>query len=281
MKRNAPYLSDHALGRELTAAIAREDVSTAVVLDHIAEYDERRLYRDAGFPSMFAYCVEALHRSEEAAYKRIRAARAGQANELQLSPGTVQAPTIPTPEPTRPIVKPLAPQRYAVQFTMSQEGRDKLRYAQELLGHGVASEDIAQVFERALDALIPQLEKRKFAATSRPRPRSSEAPSNDNARQIPARVRREVWKRDKGQCTFVSESGHRCAERKGLQFDHDLEVARGGEASASNVRLLCHAHNRLEAERTFGPEFMRHKRIAASEARAEARAAARAPATAG
>src|SRR5215471_378594 len=76
MKRTAPYLSNHALGRELTAAIAREDISTAVVLDHIAEYDERKLYRPAGYPSMFAYCVESLHRSEEAAYKRIRAARA-------------------------------------------------------------------------------------------------------------------------------------------------------------------------------------------------------------
>src|SRR5262245_48786435 len=76
MKRTAPYLSNHALGRELTAAIAREDVGTATVLDHIAEYDERKLYRPAGYPSMFAYCVEVLHRSEEAAYKRIRAARA-------------------------------------------------------------------------------------------------------------------------------------------------------------------------------------------------------------
>ena len=76
MKRTAPYLSNHALDRELSAAIAGEDVSTAVVLDHIAEYDERKLYRPAGYPSMFAYCVEKLHRSEEAAYKRIRAARA-------------------------------------------------------------------------------------------------------------------------------------------------------------------------------------------------------------
>jgi hypothetical protein len=72
----------------------------------------------------------------------------------------------------------------------------------------------------------------------------------------------------------VSETGHRCQQRKGLQFDHVLEVARGGEASVDDIRLLCHAHNQLEAERTFGAEFMRHKRMAATEARGAARARA-------
>src|SRR5262249_29946845 len=35
-----------------------------------------RLYLPAGYPSMFAYCVEELHFSEDAAYKRIQAGRA-------------------------------------------------------------------------------------------------------------------------------------------------------------------------------------------------------------
>jgi hypothetical protein len=54
-----------------------------------------------------------------------------------------------------------------------------------------------------------------------------------------------------------------------------LEVARGGEASVDDIRLRCHAHNQYTAERTFGAEFMRHKRIAAAEAR---ESKARAPA---
>jgi 5-methylcytosine-specific restriction endonuclease McrA len=90
-------------------------------------------------------------------------------------------------------------------------------------------------------------------------------------RSIPAEVRRVVWKRDGGQCTFVGENGHRCTERRYIQFDHVHEAARGGDTSASNIRLLCHAHNQMEAERTFGPDFMRHKRIVAAEARQSAR----------
>ncbi len=35
--------------------------------------------------------------------------------------------------------------------------------------------------------------------------------------------------------------------------------------------MLCRVHNQYEAERTFGAEFMRHKRTAATEARAEAK----------
>jgi 5-methylcytosine-specific restriction endonuclease McrA len=175
----------------------------------------------------------------------------------------------PLPAPNlvenRPGVKPLAPQRFAVQFTMSQSARDKLQYAQELLGHPVASGNIAEIFERALDALIPELEKQKFAATRQPR---RSARSSEDPRHIPAHVRRAVWERDGGQCTFVSESGRRCQERKGLQFDHVLEVARGGEANVSDIRLRCWAHNQFEAERTFGAAFMRHKRIAAAEERA-------------
>ena len=75
MKRTAPGLSDHLLDRQLHTVIASEDAATATVLDHIAEYDARKLYRAAGY-SMFAYCVGKLRRSEVAAYKRIRAARA-------------------------------------------------------------------------------------------------------------------------------------------------------------------------------------------------------------
>ena len=35
------------------------------------------------------------------------------------------------------------------------------------------------------------------------------------------------------------------------------EVARGGSAAVSNLRLRCRAHNQYGAERTFGAEFMR------------------------
>ena len=102
-----------------------------------------------------------------------------------------------------PRVEPLSAGRYGLQLTIGQGPYDKLRYAQALLGHAVPSGDLAQVFERALDALITQLEKQKFAATTRP----GRARSSVNPRCIPAHVKRVVWERDGARCTFVSDAG--------------------------------------------------------------------------
>ena len=48
----------------------------AELLAHLGEVDTRKLYLEEGFPSMFTYCVGALHFAEGVAYKRIQAARA-------------------------------------------------------------------------------------------------------------------------------------------------------------------------------------------------------------
>jgi hypothetical protein len=170
-------------------------------------------------------------------------------------------------------VKPLSSESIGVQFTLSREGHDRLRYVQELLSHEIPSGDTAEVFEKLLELAIPELEKRKFAATGKPRPGHGR-PAADS-RHIPDAVRRAAWGRDGGRCTFVSEDGHRCGATKLVEFDHIDPFARGGESTVEGIRLLCRAHNQYEAERTFGAEFMRHKRLAAAEARAEAKARAK------
>lgn len=358
MKRySLSHLSDDSLLRGLVALVAQERVTTADLLAHIAEVDERRLYVPAGYPSMFLYCVQELRLSEDAAAKRIQAARAARrfpaifeslargrlhltavgllaphlveetaaelltaaADKTKLeierllaerfpksdlltwvaaipasAPGPLTGEHAPAhvddgqvvansgvdgPQPARERVAirarvaPLSSRSYALQATIDTETQDYLRRAQELLGARVPSGDIAQVLKLALKELVTRLERQKFAATDRPR--APREPMASNPRSIPAHIRRAVWKRDKGQCTFESESGQRCPARTGLQFDHVHEVARGGETLASNLRLLCHAHNQLEAERTFGADFMRHKRIAAAETLAAAGASAR------
>jgi hypothetical protein len=335
------HLSDHTLLRDLAALVARERTTTAALLAHIAEVDARQLYRPAAYPSMFTYCVGELHLSEEAAFKRIHAARVARRfpaifealaqGRLHLSAVVLLAPHLtehtadellaaathqskseierllaarfPRPDvlawvettpamsaprfaeqpatghaddqhapgrvEDRSRVTPLAPERFAVQCTIGQGTHDKLRYAQALLSHQVPSGDIAEVLDRALDALIPRLEKAKFAATCRPRPghpRSTRSP-----RYIPADVKRTVWERDQGRCTFVSESGRRCPARTWLEFDHVDPVARGGKATVTGIRLRCRAHNQYAAESTFGAEFMRRKRLAAAETLAAAK----------
>jgi hypothetical protein len=88
-------------------------------------------------------------------------------------------------------------------------------------------------------------------------------------------VKRAVWQRDGGQCTFKSESGRRCEARRGLEFDHAREFARGGEASVDGIRLRCRGHNQYTAEQTFGAGFMQQKRELAAATRATKKRSAR------
>ncbi len=166
----------------------------------------------------------------------------------------------------RPRVTPIAPDRVALQLTVSQSTADKLAHARELLGHRIEHGDIAEILDQALDGLIVVLEKAKFAATGNPR--ASQRAASRSERHIPSRVKRQVWKRDGGRCTFVSATGHRCASRSDIEFDHVEAVARGGRATVANVRLLCRAHNQYMAECTFGAEFMKAKRQRSREAAA-------------
>jgi 5-methylcytosine-specific restriction endonuclease McrA len=367
------HVTDAALLRELDALDARDTTTTADRLAVLAEVDARRLYAPAGYPSMFAWCVEARHYSDDAAYRRIRAARtarrfpaifpavaegrlhltavlllapflsrenvdellmaathrtrgeiehllaqrfprpdlptrvqvigtprvtapltaepaAAPVSGLALAPVEVPAPELApapvggpvtglAPEPVRapasqlapaPVgtpaphsrVTPLAPERYGLQLSISGSLHERLRYAQALLRDEIPMAELVDVIAHGVEALIPMLEKRKFAATERPRARRGPV----RGRHIPAEVKRRVWKRDQGRCTFVADSGNRCASRTFLEFDHIEPVARGGGSTVENLRLRCRAHNQCEAERAFGSGFMHEIRERARRA---------------
>ena len=169
---------------------------------------------------------------------------------------------------------PLSAESFAVQFTRSREADERFRYAQTLLGHQVKPSDIAEVYDRAIKLLVEKLERRRFGACAKPRKGGRR--TRPGSRHVSLAVRRAVWERDQGQCTYKSESGRRCEARRGLQFDHVQEFARGGEATMENIRLRCPGHNQYSAERTFGAGFMRQKREEAAAARAARKQAARA-----
>jgi hypothetical protein len=163
------------------------------------------------------------------------------------TPAPMSAESEPPARP--PVIRPLAAERYEIRFTASAETHEKLRAAQDLLGHAVPSGDLAQVFDRALTLLLAELTRRKFATTSRPR--ISTAVSTDDS-HIPAAVRRAVVVRDRAQCRFISRSGRRCGERRFLEFHHIVPRAAGGRATIENIELRCRAHNGYAVDQYFG-----------------------------
>jgi len=133
--------------------------------------------------------------------------------------------SIPMRSTPRPVVTPLAPEHYRVQFTVNHDTREKLRKIQDLMRHIVPNGDLATIFDRALTVLLGDLERRKIASVERPR-RSTVAKTT--GRHVPSRVKRAVWARDQGQCAFVGTKG-RCGERGFLEFHHVIPFADGGK----------------------------------------------------
>ena len=322
----------------------------AELLVHLGEIDERKLYLDCAFSSMFAFCVGEFGFSEGAAYNRIMVARAarhmpvivealrtGQVHLAGLRllaphltaenyskvlaeaagktkreieelvarlwpqppvPAVVRKlPDYPSPraqaqpalsfdtamsvapsesspalalasppaparrhDESRAVIAPLAEDMFKFQFTASRACRDKFRQAQDLLRHRVPDGDLATIFEKALDLLIEDVKKERFATGRKARQAPTEDTDQSCSRHIPDAIRREVFERDGGRCTFVDERGRRCAETGALEFDHRDGFARTHLHRADRIRLLCRAHNQHAAEQMYGRAFMERAR---------------------
>jgi hypothetical protein len=225
------------------------------------------------------------------------------ANADAEEPAVIFPPSSAPPPPprTRPSVVPLTTQTYKVQFTAGRPFCDKLREAQDLMRHRVPDGNLGTILEAALELLIEQVKKERFAVGRKPRaggpsgggasggggtgggangatgssdatPTGGAAAASTNSpdqataqrapRHIPDAVRRAVYERDGGRCTYVDERGRRCPETGFLEIDHVEGFAETGRHDIDKLRLLCRGHNQREAEKRYGRAFMESARRA-------------------
>lgn len=70
-------------------------------------------------------------------------------------------------------------------------------------------------------------------------------------------IKRRVWSREKGRCSFRDEvTGKICSSEHALEFDHIHPRAWGGETTEENLQLLCRAHNGHKGARIKNPGFL-------------------------
>jgi len=172
------------------------------------------------------------------------------------------APARPPPrEDHRRAIEPLAEKMYRVEFTADQELHDKLREAQDLLRHRIPDGHLACIVDRALDLLIEDVKKERFAIGRKPRlPSAVVAKEETSSRHIPDAIKRKVYQRDAGRCTFVDERGRRCPATGNLEFEHVDGFALTHLHDEDRIRLMCHAHNQHAAEKLYGRPFMERAR---------------------
>jgi 5-methylcytosine-specific restriction endonuclease McrA len=160
--------------------------------------------------------------------------------------------------PSRPALEPISTDQWSMRVTIDAALKGDLETLKCLLSHKVPGGDLAEVLREAVRCAIEQHGKRRGAV----KPARERKPVERKARPsggrdpIPAAVKRAVWERDGGRCTYVSTEGRRCESRWQLEYDHGEPAARGGPSTIENTRLRCRAHNLLHAEKTFGREHM-------------------------
>ena len=334
---SAASLSNEELERRLKQLVASESEATGDVVEHVAEFERRRLFAPKSFPTMFEYCTKTLGYSGSAAYLRIYAGRLAneypeildllRARRLHLtairivgphlkpsnvrdllsrslakserelkfliaevspkpepvevvrriplaeapSPPPVQLPPTPLPlapppvaiapptpeslpvfERSRALIEPLTPQRIRFAFTGSDAFLKNVDRARELLRHKYPAGALEDIFQETIECFLDARDPARKAKAAKPRA------TNPRRRTIPVWIKDIAFKRDGGRCAYKAADGMRCEERGGLEYDHIVPWAKGGLSNdPANVRLLCRAHNSLEAERVFGPRIDR------------------------
>jgi hypothetical protein len=174
---------------------------------------------------------------------------------------------LPLPQP--PTIEP-APHRFAEMRAVSEDQwslrvtidsalKEDLETLKMLVSHKIPTGDLAAVLREGIRCGIEKHGKRKGAvAPARKRQRASapKAEAGEGSRTVPAELRRQVWERDGGRCTWVGPDGRRCGSRWKLEIDHIRPFALGGTPELCSLRLRCHAHNILYAEQVYGREHM-------------------------
>jgi hypothetical protein len=178
------------------------------------------------------------------------------------------------PHTPRPQVRPIDAERHSLKMTVGPEFLEELAQVKSALSHVVPDGNLETLLRVCFQKTLELCAKRQRAARSTPATSQTPAPkqapcssgpeletpqppkAERSSRTISAEVRRVVWERDRGSCSFIGTQGKRCGSTHQLEFDHLKPFAAGGEATAANLALRCRQHNQHSARAWFGDAYM-------------------------
>ncbi len=143
----------------------------------------------------------------------------------KVHPGELGAPRT---EVERTLVEPMTATSSRIHVTVSREFLVLLKKARAGESHRNPGASDEEILTAALELLIENQGKRTAC--------------------VPAKVKREVVKRDGGKCQWPTHGGGICGATVQLEVDHVVPRGKGGPSTVANCRILCRPHN-LEAAR--------------------------------
>ena len=308
------HLSSADLIQNLRKLISQERDVLTQILWHLREVEFRKLFAEAGYPSLFEYAVKELGYSESSAFRRISSMRllkslpasevktvevAIQSGSLNLSKLTqaqayfkhkekmgieldsstktkvisdlesksvreceryfsLLAPEILPQEKVRTLTEA----KSEIKIIVSNNLLEKIKRSKTLQSHVNHEASLAEVLEMALDIAIKKKESKSDSLpTSKVKPNISavdrnflkvKSGSSLNQRHIPSKIRKFIWNRDQGECTYQNKkTGRICASTYQIEIDHIHPIVLNGDADPKNLRLLCKTHNAFVAKKIF------------------------------
>ncbi|MEZ4815070.1 MAG: HNH endonuclease signature motif containing protein [Bdellovibrionota bacterium] len=155
-------------------------------------------------------------------------------------------------------MRPVSQTHTELKILVDEKLLKEIEELRSLMAHRYPHASIKEVLAFAVTKTLERVKPKapKVLAAPALEVNTAKAQDKGNSRYIPQEVKRQVWQRDKGQCTYEN-GGRRCTSKHALEFDHIRAFAKGGGATEENLRLRCRAHNQLEAIKVLG-----HKKMA-------------------
>jgi 5-methylcytosine-specific restriction endonuclease McrA len=274
-----------------TRAIATDERRITVeLLQYLREIEARQLFADLGYPSLFEFLVRELRFSESAAYRRSQAMRLlkdvpelgekiesgainlsnaakvqstlrkSSAEEKRQLMARLEGKSVReadrelaalAPRSAREFTRWLNSEEVQLTFSLERPTFQNLHELQSLRSHKHPPSSYRGIVHDLVELGQKEWNPLRCTVSSAPQKRCDK--ENTSPSHVPESIRREVWIRDQGACTYQDPgTGKRCGSKTYVQLDHIHPLALGGKHELSNLRLLCGTHNRARARKTFG-----------------------------
>lgn len=137
--------------------------------------------------------------------------------------------------------RPITESESRVTLVLDQETLELIEKFKNLTAHQNPHGSMASVLKLALKVALA---KKDPATKSVPAPEVAPPQTSQGPRLVTGRLRAQIWRRDRGRCSFVSsKTGLRCTSTYMLEVDHVQPYSLGGRTELGNLRLLCRAHH--------------------------------------
>jgi hypothetical protein len=258
-------MSDQELLQKTKKLRAEEKKLTSIVLEHLQEVENRKLYCELGLSTLFSYCVQELDYSPAEASVRVNAVRLVNRHpevKAKIDSGALSLTSASLAQSffreqkldadqqktilkeiegtsTRLTKKILEEKNSAKPKTLTLNLSERVLKKLAKVQADFEDSSEQQVIEALLDQYLAKKEEAKARRATHSAPK--------NQRTITRAVKESVYSRAHARCEYVSPvSGKRCSGRTQLQWDHIRPIALGGSSGVDNIRLLCFSCNQRQ-----------------------------------